>query len=1009
MTNLDDALAKSDMTGIEEAKRRIAAADIDLDLGGLKLTRVPAEIGKCFNLRRLTLSENRLTSLSPTICELTQLSALRLDNNQLMSLPQEIVQLTQLDRLVLANNKLTSFPPEIGCLVRLTELDLSRNQLTSLPCEVGRLTQLSKLHLQQNQLTSLPTKIGQLTQLCELWLNHNQLTSLPLEIGQLTQLTSLWLHKNQLRSLPKEIGQLVNLTQLALFHNVLASLPSEIGKLTNLELLWLHSNDLDSLPRSLRRLSKLNALFLHSNPKLKLPASVLGDSYEASQGLDGPNPGPIFDYYFRTRSSERRPLCEGKLILVGRGDVGKTSLVQRLVDNEFSRREDTTQGIRIRQWPIKVGRKKDEIRLHVWDFGGQEVMHATHQLFLTDRSLYLLVLDGRGGQQEAEADYWLRLISSFAPESPVLVVLNKIKKDHFSLNRGALQQKHPQVKGFIETDCDNPGSDKKPGKQGHGIAQLKKAIAEHVDKLPEIRQAFPASWFAIKENLQKPRQKNFLSIAEYRALCEKLGEPDEKSQYNLSIFLHRLGIALNFCDDPRLHDKHVLNPHWLTTGIYTLLNSKTLAARKGELKPADLKTELAAKQYPAEMHPFLINLMEKFELCFSFEEHPRAPEAKSKKPTVSTPLPLAARYLIPELLDPQQPPSAEKFDELKCLNFHYRYPVLPPGLLPRFIVRTHVLSEEHRWKTGVILNFEGNTALVKADPQEKIIRVLINGPTAGRRRMLAVIRQDFDVIHRDIPHLKPDELVSFPESPQITVSYAELEVLFNKDPDTPIHRVVEDHVISTTARKLLEGVGFAPINIGGAEMLPQRVGGRIMVSATFLSPEPFKLFFSYSRVDAKQRLKLDKHLAPLIRIGLIQTWCDNEILPGAEFEHEIANKLAEADIVLLLISPDFVASKYCYEIELQAAMERHQKQEVRVLPIIIRPTNSWAKLRAGELLLGSLNALPTSGKPIPKWKPQDDGWADIAAGVERAADELQKKRNYPRWMSDTTHSHGPFR
>ena len=131
----------------------------------------------------------------------------------------------------------------------------------------------------------------------------------------------------------------------------------------------------------------------------------------------------------------------------------------------------------------------------------------------------------------------------------------------------------------------------------------------------------------------------------------------------------------------------------------------------------------------------------------------------------------------------------------------------------------------------------------------------------------------------------------------------------------------------------------------------------------------------------------------LERSGLIRGWYDNEILPGAEFEQEIADKLAAADIVLLLISPDFVASKYCYEIELQQAMERHAKGEVCVLPIIIRTTHDWKKLPAGKLLLGSLNGLPESGKPIPKWKPQDDGWANVAAGVQRAAEALLKRKS----------------
>lgn len=328
--------------------------------------------------------------------------------------------------------------------------------------------------------------------------------------------------------------------------------------------------------------------------------------------------------------------------------------------------------------------------------------------------------------------------------------------------------------------------------------------------------AFPKSWFAVKERLSKwqasrrkttSRRRNFLTIDEFRDECAKLGETDPGKQKSLSAILHRLGIALNFSDDRRLNDRHVLNPHWLTTGIYTLLNSKTLAARKGELRPKDLVKELDEHHYPADMHPFLIHLMEKFELCFGFNDAPGAGKNRKKSKAVGTES-LLDRYLIPELLDPEQPPAARDFDEQTCLNFQYDYPALPPGLLPRFIVRTHVLSETHRWKTGVILSFEGNTALVKADPQEEIIRVLINGSAAGRPRMLAVIREDFDVIHRDIPHMKPQELISFPDHPSITVPYQEVEVLYDTSPETPVVRVIDGKVVPHTAGELLLGVEF---------------------------------------------------------------------------------------------------------------------------------------------------------------------------------------------------------
>ncbi len=836
-------------------------------------------------------------------------------------------------------------------------------------------------------LTLMPPEIGQLKKISSIFLFDNKLQALPQEIQQLENLTYLNLSQNQLRSMPTKTRHLQKLSVLYIDRNKLTSLPPEIGQLANLRILSLFENKLTSLPESLRELSNLKALFLHDNPELELPASVLGVRFEEWDGdlETAPKPGPILDYYFRTRAkAERRPLFEGKLILVGRGDVGKTSLVRRLIDNSFSRREDTTQGIRIRKLEVVAGRKKDKIQMHVWDFGGQEIMHATHQLFLTDRSLYLVVLDGRAGQQEAEADYWLRLIASFAPESPVLVVLNKIKKDHFALNRAALQQKFPQVVGFVETDCDNSSLDGKKGENGHGIDELRKAIAQQVDKLPDIRQPFPNSWFAIKEELSKPRRKNFITFDEYRALCAKLGEEAHQGQESLSTILHRLGIALNFSDDPRLHDKHVLNPHWLTTGIYTLLNSKTLAARKGELTPADLAQELDAKKYPAEMHAFLINLMEKFELCFSFEEPKKVGFRSAKVPAFAEQKPtLASRYLIPELLDPQQPQAASDFDAAKCLNFLYRYPVLPPGLLPRFIVRTHVLSEEHRWKTGVILHFEGNTALVKADPQDKTIRILIKnkdkGSVEGLRRMLAVIRQDFDVIQRDVPHLKPDELVSFPNAPQITVSYSELEVLYADEPDAPIKRVIDGTVMKATVRELLEGVEYAPLDEALRTTLSQK--GRARAAAEFGfegSQRPLRVFYSYSRVDSKQQLRLSKSLSLLERRNLISTWYDNAILPGAEFDKDIEDKLNQADIILLLISDDFKASTYCNDIEIPAAMKRRAEAGVVVIPIIIRTTAGWRSIPAGDTTLGKLNALPSSGKPVHDWKPADKGWANIA-------------------------------
>jgi internalin A len=187
-------------------------------------------------------------------------------------------------------------------------------------------------------------------------------------------------------------------------------------------------------------------------------------------------------------------------------------------------------------------------------------------------ALYVLVLNGRQGHEDEDADYWLELIQSFGGNSPVIVVLNKIHEHPFDVNRGALQQKFPNIRKFIRTDCETEA----------GLAELRAAIEQETDALEHLRDSFPKSWVAIKDRLAQMAD-NYISFEQYRQFCQHDGETDLSAQDSLAVHLHSLGIALTYKDDPRLRDTHVLNPHWVTNGIYTLLNAPELADRKGEL------------------------------------------------------------------------------------------------------------------------------------------------------------------------------------------------------------------------------------------------------------------------------------------------------------------------------------------------------------------------------------------------------------------------------------------
>ncbi len=789
----------------------------------------------------------------------------------------------------------------------------------------------------------LPKSFGQLARLQELYFFNNQLTVLPESLSQLTQLRRLNLNKNKLTALPKWFGQLTQLQELYLFNNQLMALPESLGQLILLQRLDLSDNKLWALPESLRHLKSLERLFLHGNDALAIPAEILGPTSNDvwNRKTQPAKPNEILQYYFRVRG-ERKPLNEAKLILVGRGAVGKTSLVNRLLHNRFNKSEKKTEGIQITEWPLRLNHT-EEVRLNIWDFGGQEIMHATHQFFLTERSLYLLVVNGREGAEEADAEYWLKHIESFGGGSPVIVVLNKIKEHPFDLNRRALQQKYP-IREFVKTDCED----------GTGIAELRKIIEAETDRLEHLRDAFPASWFSIKDRLAAMK-KNYLSFEEYRKICAKNGETEAAAQESLAFYLHRLGIVLNYKDDPRLQDTHVLNPHWVTNGIYKILNAEKLAEQKGVIHLKDVPLILDGKKYPANMHRFLFDLMKKFEICFNFPDDD-------------------TQYLIPELLDKQEPGDTKSFSPLSCLNFEYHYPVLPEGLLPRFIVRTHVLSEGlPRWRTGVILKFETIRALVKADVSEKKVFIAVDGPAAGRRRLLAIIRSDFERIHRDIRHLQPQEMVPLPGHPEVTIPYQKLLVREQKG-TRRFTEIVGDDEIELDVQELLNGV-----DLEGTRQRERKIEMREMKERTT------RLFYSYSHKDESLRNELETHLKLLQRQGMIETWHDRKIEAGDEWKRKIDENLERADIIMLLISADFIASDYCYEIEMKQALERHDKGEARVIAVIVRDCN-WRIAPFAKL-----QALPKDGKAVKKWPDKDSAWRNVAEGIERVVEEMRKK------------------
>lgn len=557
------------------------------------------------------------------------------------------------------------------------------------------------------------------------------LDKFPMDVCSLMHLQTLDISENDIKEIPPEIQQLSNLIEFDASTNQIESVPPEIGKLKKLKKFFLQGNPIQQIPSSIKNL-KLEQLDLQGS-KLGIPPEILAKVTNASS---------LIDFYF---SNETLPLSEAKVILVGQGSVGKTSLVNRLVKNTYNANEGKTNGISITRWKVDINKESrnspETINLNIWDFGGQEIMHATHQFFLTKRSLYLLVCNVRNTESDNKLDYWLKMIRSFGGDSPIIVIGNKVDEHSFDIDKTGLRNKYPQIQAFVETSCfDN-----------RGITDLKETIAREIAKLPHIFDLVPKQWFRIKDKLST-LDKNYLSYDEYTKTCKKEGVSLETSQRTLIGFLHDLGTMIYFQDEPRLQELGILNPEWITNGVYQIINSNLLFQTYGVLSLKDLESILPASEYTRSHYPFIIDIMQKFELCYPFDNANNS-------------------YLIPDLLRKDEPDTGNWSN---TLTFQYQYALLPNSVLSRFIVRTHPFIVKNTvWRTGVVLKIDDCRVKVKADYDLSRITIEIDGDGL-KRDTLQKIRSHLEAIHKTIPGVEAIEQVPIPGYSDKFINYRHL-------------------------------------------------------------------------------------------------------------------------------------------------------------------------------------------------------------------------------------------
>jgi small GTP-binding protein len=730
------SLRFNELTSLPESITKLSNLT-SLNLSVNKLTNLPESITKLSNLTSLNLSVNKLTNLPESITKLSNLTSLNLSGNKLTNLPESITKLSNLTSLNLSGNKLTNLPESITKLSNLTSLNLIGNQLTTLPESITKLYTLTRLYLGGNKLTNLPKSITKLSNLTGLDLGENQLTSLPESITKLSNLTELYLYFSKLTNLPESITKLSNLTELNLSGNKLTTLPESITKLSNLTELDLGGNKLTTLPESITKLSNLTELNLGQNQLTTLPESITKLSNLTELDLyDNPLKTPpieiaikgiqeIRNYFQQEREKGIDYIYEAKLLIVGEGGAGKTTLANKILDQNYQLKdEDTTKGIEVHQYKFQT-KNQNDFHINIWDFGGQEIYHATHQFFLTKRSLYTLVTDTR--EQNIDFYYWLNVVELLSGNSPLLIIKNEKQERKQEINQRALQGQFTNIKEVLATNL----------KTNRGLEEIIREIEHHISTLPHIGNRLPKTWKQVREILESD-SRNYISLEEYLSICEQNGFKKREYKLQLSCYLHDLGICLHFQDDPLLNKTVILKPEWGTVAVYKVLDNQTVCNNFGEFTKDDLTNIWNEEKY-VNMRDELLQLMISFKLCYKIYDNSQT-------------------YIAPQLLTENQPEY--DWDESNNLILRYTYKFLPKGIITQFIVAMHEDIEEQKyvWKSGVILKRNEARAEVIEHYNIREIKIRVSG--RQKRDLMTIVTYELDKIHNSYNNrLKYNQLI----------------------------------------------------------------------------------------------------------------------------------------------------------------------------------------------------------------------------------------------------------
>lgn len=859
----------------------------------------------------------------------------------------------------ISNSSIKKILPGLKKLKSLTQLNLNFNKISNISF-LKDLENLEEFSIQNNIIKDT-SSFAYVKKLKALNLYDNPIDNF-LGIEYLTSLTDLWLG-SQIKLDLKVLKELSNLELLYIVDSNISEI-SWIKNYKKLNRLILRSNKISNI-EVLKELKTLDFVDLCDNKIEELPSSISNFNLVIGNmdfiqnkiiKLDGnPIKSPPIEIIKQGKNAIKRyfdkiekegvdNIFEAKLILVGEGNAGKTSLQIRIQNNkaDLPKNEERTRGIKIDNWTFEKDGDKKHVA-HIWDFGGQDVYYPVHRFFLTEDSVFVLLASTR--QTGHNFEYWIPTIYQFGGKSPIILGQtchdgNKINwndlgyfigHDNFNIIK-------TNESSYIELNL--PADNK-------GLLDIKRIIIDQIKALPHYGKNVPKPWISVRNILFEESKKTAcITFDKFIEICRESSSSAFTNQIDITDFakfLHKIGVILWYSEIAELKDWVVLQPEWAMTAVYKIIDDEEILNRNGIILSEDFDRLWTDDCYEGK-HFILKEMLKVFKIAFP---------KKHKK----------ADYIIPTRLV-SMPSEAKWTDEEPYLRLVYKYDFMPRGMVNQVSAELsrYITSDEEVWNNAVNLIDNSSHCQIEEDFYKRSITLKAKGKDA--RGLIKIVMNALKDITDGYKGVEEKILVpcicseckrkSKPES----FPYDKLLDWLSKRDEVKCNESFENILISD----LLFNVGLSD---------PSKENKK--------DTKNKKLFVSYSKHDDNYLQDFEDHLITLKEEGLVTFNC-REIEFGKEWDKEIKKQIDECDIMVCLISVKFLNTEYIKKIEIEKAISQNKM----IIPIIIKAcdweTSKLGKYQAAQR--GRVVSLDNNQRLLGKIKGHTDEekaafWTDI--------------------------------